>query len=60
MAIRDRRPAGANADYDRYRRKSNQEWDMAGLARQDGDAKAAEKHTAAAREYDRLAREALA
>jgi hypothetical protein len=59
MTIRDRRPENATPEYDRYRRKSNQEWDLAGLARQDGDMEASNKHTEQAREYDRLARECL-
>jgi hypothetical protein len=37
-------------------RKANQEWEMAGLARQDGDYKDAEKRTEAAREWERKAR----
>jgi hypothetical protein len=44
-------------DYTRARRKADQHWDMAGLARQDGDKKDAERHTALAREYEQLARE---
>lgn len=40
-----------------YTQKADQEWDMAGLARQDGDAEAEKRHTAQAREYERLARE---
>jgi hypothetical protein len=35
------------------RRKADQEWDMAGLARQDNDMKAAAEHTEKAREYQR-------
>jgi hypothetical protein len=38
-------------------RKSDQHWDMAGLARQDRDMKDAERHTAIAREYLRRAGE---
>ena len=37
--------------------KADQEWDMAGLARQDRDMKDAERHTAKAREYERRIRE---
>lgn len=40
--------------------KADQEWEMAGLARQDGDMKASEQHTANAREYQRKAGEARA
>jgi hypothetical protein len=49
MSIRDARP------YNDYRRKANQQWDLAGLARQDGDKKAEAEHTEKAREYDQLA-----
>lgn len=41
----------------RWRRKSDQEWEMAGLARRDGDKADEEKHTLLARRYDQLARE---
>jgi hypothetical protein len=41
-----------------FRRKSNQEWEMAGLARRDGDKADEIRHTAEARRYDQLAREA--
>jgi hypothetical protein len=37
----------------RLRRKADQQWELAGLARQDGDMKASDEHTAKAREYDR-------
>jgi hypothetical protein len=46
---------GKSSDY--YRMKSDQEWEMAGLARQDGDTVDEARHTAAAREFARLARE---
>lgn len=59
MAIRSRLPEGANDEYARLRRKADQQWDMAGLARGDGDTRAAEEHTAKARDYERQAREAL-
>lgn len=39
------------------RRKADQEWDMAGLARQDGDLEASEQHTANARKWDQRAAE---
>jgi hypothetical protein len=42
----------------RYQRKADQEWDMAGLARADGDHTDAQRHTDQAREYERLAVEA--
>ena len=41
----------------RYQIKADQEWDMAGLARQDGDMKDAELHMKKAREYEAMARE---
>lgn len=42
------------------RRKADQHWEMAGLARQDNDQADADRHTAKAREYDRQAKEAHA
>lgn len=39
-----------------YLRKANQHWEMAGLARADGDHKDAERHTKLAREHDQKAR----
>lgn len=38
--------------------KADQHWDMAGLARQDGDTRDEEKHTKLAREYQEKARNA--
>lgn len=49
---------GRESERERLIRKANQEWDMAGLARQDGDKKDEAEHTRKAREYDRMAREA--
>lgn len=43
-----------SADY--YRMKADQEWELAGLARCDGDTNEAAAHTSRAREYMRLAR----
>lgn len=40
-----------------YRIKADQEWEMAGLARQDGDHAAEKEHTRKAREYDAMALE---
>lgn len=37
----------------RLRRKADQHWDMAGLARHDGDKSDEAAHTAKAREYER-------
>lgn len=39
------------------RRKADQHWEMAGLARQDGDHKDAARHTEEARKYEQLLRE---
>jgi hypothetical protein len=56
MAIRTRTPEQRakdekyGAEYVRLRRKADQEWEMAGLARQDGDTKAVEEHTRKAQE----------
>ena len=44
----------------RMQRKRDQEWEMAGLARADGDMAAAQRHTEAAREWARKIAEALA
>lgn len=40
------------------RRKADQHWEMAGLARQDGDKPDEERHTKLARDWDRKAKEA--
>ncbi len=53
MAIRTRSGPRLPDDQERLRRKADQEWDMAGLARQDGDSADAARHTANAREYER-------
>lgn len=53
MALKNKGYPSGDPQRDRLRRKADQEWDMAGLARQDGDARAAERHTAAARDYER-------
>jgi len=61
MAIRDARldRHRDNAEYQRLMRKANQHWEMAGLARQDGDTMDAKNHMDQAREYERRAKEAL-
>lgn len=41
------------------RRKADQEWEMAGLARQDQDHPDEERHTKKAREYERQIQEYL-
>lgn len=60
MAIRDARMDRArvagNVEAERFYRKASQEWDMAGLARQDGDKIAEAKHTEQARDYEHTAR----
>ena len=38
---------------DRWSRKADQEWELAGLARQDRDMVAAKRHTERARAYQR-------
>lgn len=64
MAIRDaaldRARKADNGVAERYLRKANQHWDLAGCARQDGDSEAEAQHTALAREYQQLANEASA
>ena len=40
-----------------YRMKADQCWEMAGLARQDGDMADAKRQTDKAREYEQLARD---
>lgn len=39
-----------------YARKADQHWEMAGLARQDGDKADEARHTELAREYEKKAR----
>ena len=46
-------------ELDRLRRKRDQAWDMAGLARQDGDTKDSERRTKEAREYEKQIRDLL-
>jgi hypothetical protein len=46
-----------NPEYIRLMRKSDQEWELGGLARQDGDTKDMEKHYELARKYQREAQE---
>lgn len=58
MAIRTRSPAEkereerGGPEYVKWRRRADQAWDMAGLARQDGDKADAERQTKLAREYE--------
>ena len=44
---------------ERLRRKRDQEWELAGLARQDGDTADELKHTQLAQDYARQIKEAL-
>lgn len=53
MTIRDKGFPSGDPQRDRLRRKANQEWDMAGLARQDGDRADEKRHTDLARDYER-------
>jgi hypothetical protein len=46
-----------DTEFQRYRRKANQAWENAGLARQDGDTKDAERWTREAKRLDALAGE---
>lgn len=55
MAIRT---STGNKGYDYHRMKADQHWEMAGLARQDRDTADEKRHTAKAREHERLASEA--
>jgi hypothetical protein len=61
MAIKDARLQRAldsgNSEQARLLRKASQEWDMAGLAREDGDHRAATEHMSKAKEYERQAKE---
>lgn len=47
-----------NPEAERFLRKADQEWDLAGLARQDGDVADEQRHTEKAREFTRMAHEA--
>lgn len=47
-----------NKSSEYFRRKADQHWEMAGLARQDRDYEDAQRHTEKAREYEQLAKEA--
>jgi hypothetical protein len=58
MAIRNA-PTKHDGDpgYQRLRRKADQAWDMAGLARQDGDKEDEKRRTDEARDWERQLRE---
>lgn len=43
----------------KLRRKANQHWEMAGLARQDGDVKDEKRHNDLAVKYDRIIKDRL-
>ena len=47
------------SELDRLRRKRDQAWEMAGLARQDGDEKAVAKHHQEAAEFTKQIKELL-
>ena len=51
--LRDRRFRPDNP----YARKADQQWELAGCARTDGDRQAEQSHTDKAREYEQLARD---
>ena len=53
MAIRNAEPRSDNLHIERLRRKRDQAWEMAGLARQDGDSADQKRWTDEAREYQR-------
>lgn len=53
MTIRDKGQENDDQHAARLRRKMNQQWDLAGLARRDLDEKACADHTAAARQYSK-------
>jgi hypothetical protein len=53
MTIRNKGFPSGNPERDRLRRKADQHWDMAGLARQDRDAADEKRHTELAKDYER-------
>ena len=57
MTIRNAERYAPNDPRVRLRRKADQHWDMAGLARQDGDKADEERQTNLARDYERQIRE---
>jgi len=57
MAIRDARIGRYGIVSDRLLRKANQEWELAGMCRRDGDTSGEKQHTDQAREYEQLALE---
>lgn len=59
MAIRNKETYRDRPELARLRRKADQEWDMAGLARQDGDRDDEIRHTNKAREYEQQLRELM-
>lgn len=59
MTYRNKEPVTDDAQLERLKRKRDQEWEMAGLARQDRDEAAAKKHTENARDYSRQIAEYL-
>ena len=59
MAIKTKnhKDLGQSDEYFRYRRKADQAWDLAGLARQDGDVNEMQRYTEVARELEKIVRE---
>lgn len=53
MSIKNAEPVSDNPELERLRRKRDQEWELAGCARMDGDMKAMTQHNNAARDYQR-------
>lgn len=54
---RNAEPRSDDLNIERLRRKRDQEWDMSGLARVDGDKKDEERHRLKALDYERQLRE---
>jgi hypothetical protein len=59
MSIRNAEPRTNDSQLERMRRKRDQAWDMAGLARQDGDTKDEKRHTDEAIEWENKIKEYL-
>jgi hypothetical protein len=55
--VKDNQMVSYKYGIDYFLQKANQHWELAGLARMDGDHKDAERHTKLARDWDRKARE---
>lgn len=57
MAIKNAEPRTDDEVLERMKRKRDQAWDMAGLARQDGDTADAQRRTDEARDWSRQIKE---